>query len=103
MTTANAGLDGEHAGGHLTGYRSRPYRSYVLTALTAVYILNFVDRGLLSAVGPKIKGPIENGGLAMSDTLFGWLTGAGFAVLYTFVGLFVARIAEVKNRVTILG
>ena len=34
----------------IKGYGTNHYRSYVLAALTLIYILNFVDRGLL-AVG----------------------------------------------------
>ena len=33
-----------------TGYGSKSYRTYVLSALTLIYILNFVDRGLLAVV-----------------------------------------------------
>lgn len=103
VTASTPTMDGDRQGeGYLTGFASKPYRSYVLTALTFVYILNFIDRGLLSVVGPLIKKPVEEGGLGISDTLFGLLTGAGFAVLYTFVGLFVARVAEVWNRVWIM-
>ncbi len=96
MTTATS--TGEAAGqGHITGFGTRPYRSYVLTALTFVYILNFVDRGLLSVVGPAIKPE-----LGISDTMFGLLTGFGFAALYTVVGIPIARFAETKHRVWIM-
>src|SRR5262245_38241905 len=100
MTTAAPTANGAEslAGqGYETGYGSRAYRSYVLTALTLVYILNFVDRGLLSVTGPAIKPD-----LGISDTMFGLLTGFGFAALYTFVGLPIARIAETKHRVWIM-
>ena len=83
--------------GYVHGFGSKPYRSYVLTSLMFIYILNFVDRGLLSVVGPKLKPE-----LGISDTVFGLLTGAGFAVLYTLVGIPLARIAEVKHRVWIM-
>ena len=56
--------------GYETGYGTKAYRSYVLTALLFVYILNFVDRGLLAVVGPVIKPE-----LGINDTLFGLLTG----------------------------
>jgi MFS family permease len=85
-----------HAG-HETGYGSRAYRTYVLGALLLVYILNFVDRGLLSVVGPKLKADI-----GITDTWWGLLTGAAFAVLYTIVGLPLARLAERAHRVWIM-
>jgi MFS family permease len=94
LTTPSLTAD---TGGHITGFGSKPYRSYVLTALTVVYILNFVDRQLLSVVGPKLKPE-----LGLSDTMFGLLTGPAFAVLYTMVGLPLARVAEVKHRVWIM-
>ncbi len=83
--------------GYLTGFGAKPYRTYVLTSLTVVYIFNFIDRGLLSVVGPAIKPE-----LGISDTLFGLLTGVGFALLYSIVGIPVAAAAETKNRVTIM-
>ncbi|RYG15412.1 MAG: MFS transporter, partial [Caulobacteraceae bacterium] len=84
-------------GGHITGFGSKPYRSYVLSVLLFIYILNFVDRGLLAVVGPVLK-PV----LGVSDTVWGLLTGAGFAVVYTLIGIPVSRIAEVRHRVWIM-
>ena len=49
-----------------TGYGSKSYRTYVLGALTLIYVLNFVDRGLLSVVGPDLIPE-----LGISDTQFG--------------------------------
>ncbi len=93
MTTTTAPASGEAQ----TGFGSKPYRGYVLFALTLVYILNFVDRGLLAVVGPELVPE-----LGISDTQFGLLTGFGFALLYTFVGIPLARFADVANRVWIM-
>lgn len=79
------------------GYGSRGYRTYVLNALLFIYILNFVDRALLSVVARPLKAE-----LGISDTAFGLLTGFGFAFLYTIVGIPLARIAERRNRVMII-
>ena len=87
----------EAADGHLHGYGSRPYRSYVLTTLLAAYILNFIDRALLGVVAPKLKPE-----LGISDTAFGLLTGFGFALLYTVVGVPLAQFAETRHRVWIM-
>ena len=76
------------------GYGSKPYRTYVLSALTLIYVLNFVDRGLLSVVGPDLVPE-----LGISDTQFGLLTGFGFALLYTIVGIPLARIADRRAHV----
>ena len=69
----------------------------MLTALLIIYILNFVDRGLLSVVAPVMKPE-----LGISDTAFGLLTGFGFALLYTVVGIPLAQFAERRHRVTIM-
>ncbi len=88
--------DEQHQG-HLTGFGTRAYRTYVLTALLIIYILNFIDRGLLSVVAPQMKPE-----LGISDTAFGLLTGFGFALLYTFVGVPLAQFAETRHRVWIM-
>src|SRR5262245_260238 len=84
--------------GYLTGYASAGYRSYVLNALLIIYILSFMDRALLSVVARPLKAEI-----GVNDFWFGMLTGAGFAVLYTIVGIPLARLSERKNRVWIIG
>lgn len=79
------------------GYGSKRYRTYLLLALTLIYIMNFVDRGLLAVVGPDLVPE-----LGISDTQFGLLTGFGFALLYTIVGIPLARLADSANRVWIM-
>ncbi|HEX5007362.1 MAG TPA: MFS transporter, partial [Hyphomonadaceae bacterium] len=83
--------------GHLTGYGSAGYRSYVLNALLLIYILSFMDRALLSVVARPLKAEI-----GVNDFWFGMLTGFGFAFLYTIVGIPLARISETRNRVWII-
>ena len=83
--------------GHIHGFGTKPYRSYVLSMLLLIYILNFIDRSLLSVVSPQMKPE-----LGISDTAFGLLTGFGFALLYTLVGVPLAQFSETRNRVTIM-
>jgi len=59
--------------------------------------MNFVDRGLLAVVGPELVPE-----LGLSDTQFGLLTGFGFALLYTIVGIPLARYADSGHRVWIM-
>lgn len=92
MSSAAPAVDG-----HIHGFGTKGYRSYVLTALLVIYILNFVDRGLLSVVAPQMKPE-----LGISDTAFGLLTGFGFALLYTVVGIPLAQFAETRHRVWIM-
>ena len=96
MTVATASEEGE-AQSKITGFGTKRYRTYVLSALTLIYIMNFVDRGLLAVVGPDLVPE-----LGISDTQFGLLTGFGFALLYTIVGIPLARYADTANRVWIM-
>lgn len=96
MTAATAPEAGETPDQN-TGYGTKGYRTYVLSALTLIYIMNFVDRGLLAVVGPELVPE-----LGLSDTQFGLLTGFGFALLYTIVGLPLARYADAAHRVWIM-
>lgn len=84
--------------GHLTGFGSVGYRTFVLLTLTFVYTLNFVDRILISVVGRPIIDEFQ-----LSNFEFGILTGFGFAVLYTFLGIPIASLSERVNRVRIIG
>jgi len=97
LTVATTPAADEAEGEELTGYGSKRYRTYVLSALTLIYIMNFIDRGLLAVVGPDLVPE-----LGISDTQFGLLTGFGFALLYTIVGIPLARYADAANRVWIM-
>lgn len=79
------------------GYGTKPYRAYVLAALLIVYTFNFIDRVVVSIIQEPIK--LEFG---LTDFQLGLLGGPAFAVLYTLLGIPIARLAEKKNRMTIL-
>ncbi|MEZ5953173.1 MAG: MFS transporter [Hyphomonas sp.] len=96
MTDAASAAPTERPG-HETGYGTPAYRAYVLFALLVVYIFNFIDRSLLSVLGEPIR---ETFGL--SDTQIGLLSGLAFAVLYTFLGIPFAMLAERRRRTTII-
>lgn len=76
---------------------SRPYRIYVLVLLTAVYTFNFIDRQIIGILSPFIKAD-----LGLADWQLGLLKGFAFAVLYTTLGIPIARLADRYNRVTII-
>lgn len=78
-------------------YGSRSYRGYVLGALTLVYTLNFVDRVLIGVVAQPIIDEFR-----LQDWQFGLLSGFGFALMYTIMGIPIARYAEHANRVRII-
>ena len=77
---------------------SKGYRSYVLISLTLIYTLNFLDRILISVLSRPI---IEEFGL--SNFEFGILSGIGFALFYTALGIPIARYSEHHSRVKIIG
>jgi len=76
---------------------SPTYANYVLGILFTVYVFNFIDRQVLSV----FIGPIKEE-FGASDTQMGLLAGFAFAVLYTFAGIPIARLADRGNRRTII-
>lgn len=75
---------------------SNAYRWYALTTLSAVYMLNLVDRGLVAVLLQPIKQDLH-----LSDTQLGFLTGIAFSLFYAILGIPIARWADRGNRVTI--
>lgn len=73
------------------------YRYVVVAALAFAYMLNFVDRQLLSILVEPVKQD-----LGLSDTQIGMLTGLMFALFYTFFGIPVAMIADRGNRTRLI-
>lgn len=73
------------------------YKWFVLFMLTAVYMFNFVDRQIMIILQEEIKQD-----LLLSDTQLGLLTGLAFAVLYTTLGIPIAKFADTRNRKNIL-
>lgn len=76
---------------------SKRYRTYALTVLMLIYVLNFLDRQVVSILAEPIKQD-----LGLHDWQLGMMTGLAFAVLYTFLGLPIARIAERADRPAII-
>ena len=69
----------------------------MLLTLTVVYTLNFVDRVLIGVVAQPIIDEFK-----LQDWQFGLLSGFGFALMYTLMGIPIARMAETMNRVRII-
>ena len=57
------------------------YKRYALVALTAVYTLNLVDRGLMMLLLQPIKADLQ-----LSDTQLGFITGIAFGLFYATLG-----------------
>jgi MFS family permease len=73
------------------------YANYVLGVLFLVYVFNFIDRQVMSVFIAPIKAEF-----GASDTEMGLLVGFAFAVLYTFAGIPIARLADRANRRNII-
>lgn len=73
------------------------YSWYVLSVLVVVYILNFIDRQILSILAVDIKRD-----LGLTDQDMGFLGGAAFGVFYALFGIPLGRLADNWSRVKLL-
>jgi len=96
-TTVTDRPAGDTTGSPETGYGTKAYRKYVLGLLLVVYIFNFIDRTIINILTEPIK---ESFGV--EDWQMGLLGGPAFAILYTFVGIPIARFSERNHRVWII-
>ncbi len=82
-----------------TGHQPRAssYSWYVLVILVLVYVLNFIDRQILSILAVDIKRDLD-----LSDSQLGFLGGAAFAVFYALFGIPLGRLADNWSRVRLL-
>jgi predicted MFS family arabinose efflux permease len=72
---------------------SRSYRCYVLALLTVVFVINFIDRQVLSVLIEPIKRELH-----LTDTQLGLLSGLAFALFYVTFAVPIARLADRKSR-----
>ncbi len=70
-----------------------PYAWYVLIVLVCVYIFNFIDRSILTILGPYIQKDLD-----LSDGQLGLLSGTVFALFYGLFGLALGRLADTWVR-----
>jgi MFS family permease len=73
------------------------YKTAVLGLLVLAYTFNFIDRTIVATIGQAIKVDLK-----ITDTQLGLLGGLSFAILYTLLGVPIARLAERWNRVSII-
>lgn len=76
---------------------ARKHRNYALGILMLVYACNFIDRRIMGVLATPIKAEFN-----FSDAEIGMLTGFFFAIVYTVIGVPIARIADATNRKTTL-
>jgi MFS family permease len=75
------------------GQVTRSYRAYALGLLVAIYTVNFLDRQVVTILIPQIKAELK-----LSDTEVGAMAGLWFALLYTTLGIPIARLADKGDR-----
>lgn len=72
-------------------------RAYVIGLLTLIYTFAFVDRQIINILAEPIKHDLD-----LADWQMGAMSGFAFALLYTVLGLPIARYAERGNRPVIV-
>ena len=77
--------------------RTPAYAWYVLSVLILVYILNFVDRQVLSILAEDVKRDLD-----LTDGDIGFLYGTAFGVFYALFGIPLGRLADSWHRVRLM-
>lgn len=73
------------------------YSWYALGVLFLVYLLNFIDRQILSILANDIKAD-----LGLDDAQLGFLYGTAFAIFYALFGIPLGRLADNWSRTRLL-
>jgi predicted MFS family arabinose efflux permease len=80
-----------------TQTRASIYGYFIVCVLAVVYTFNFLDRQLMSILQESIRADLH-----LTDTQLGMVTGLAFAVVYTFLGIPIAWLADRTHRVRII-
>src|SRR5271167_4989111 len=78
-------------------YPSRVAAWYSIAVLMLMYVFSFIDRTTISLLVEPMKRDLH-----ISDTQIGMLQGLAFALLYTFLGLPIARLSDRHSRRAII-
>ncbi len=73
------------------------YSWYALSVLVLVYVLNFIDRQILSILANDIKAD-----LGVDDAFLGFLYGTAFAIFYALFGIPLGKLADSWKRVRLM-
>ncbi len=73
------------------------YPGYVLAVLGLVSVLNYYDRNLIAILVEPMKRDLH-----LTDADIGLLSGIGFALMYSILGIPMARLADRYGRARLL-
>lgn len=91
-------MAGPTASGGVAAQAPAPrYAWYVLGILFVVYVLNFVDRQVISILAEDIKRDLN-----LKDEDLGFLYGTAFGVFYALFGIPLGRLADSWHRVRLM-
>ena len=77
---------------------SPAYCGWVLGLFLLINMFGFIDRQVIGALGQPIKASLH-----LTDTEFGLVAGLAFALLNSLLAIPIARFADRKRRLTIIG
>lgn len=86
-----------HSGQAAPGDERSRLPRYAISLLFVIYVLNFLDRQIINILAEPIKRD-----LALADWQLGAMTGLAFALLYTVLGIPIARLADRHDRARII-
>jgi len=92
MATQSQAVDAA-ANSDSSSYPSSFAAWYSVAVLMLMYIFSFIDRTTISLIVEPMKRDLQ-----ISDTQIGMLQGLAFALLYTFLGLPIARLSDRHSR-----
>lgn len=77
--------------------KASPYAWYALSILFFIYVLNFIDRQIITILAPDLKRDLN-----LTDADIGFLYGTAFAIFYALFGIPLGRLADSWHRVRLL-
>jgi MFS family permease len=95
--TKQSSVTGVADGSDAAAYPAAAVAWYSVTVLMLMYIFSFIDRQIISLLVEPMKRDLH-----ISDTQVGMLQGLAFALLYTFLGLPIARLSDRFSRRAII-